>query len=91
MLPIFLRLRIQKQGTKRVTLFLPIFLVWIILFALLLVLLPFVLIFGVLAWWGGRSRMVLLAYPMLFSVLWNLGGLYIRIEKPGEILYLNFK
>ena len=90
MLPIFLRMRIQKGGGKKINLFLPIFLVWILLFAVLLVCLPFVLLFGLLSWRTGFGRMALLAYPMLFSILWNLSGLYIRIEKPNEILFMNF-
>ena len=91
MLPIFLRMRIRNKSGKRVTLFIPIILLWILLFALMLILFPLVLLAALLTWGSGQGKILLRSYPMIFALLCNLGGLYIQVEKPNEELLFYFK
>jgi hypothetical protein len=90
MIPLILNMRVRKEGRRQVSLFLPIFLVWILLLALLLALLPFVLLAALLTWsYGGK--MLLGLYPRLFSVLWALSGLHIEVKNEKEDILFDFR
>lgn len=92
MVPLFLRMRIRKSSQKRAfTLFFPVFLVWIILAALLLVLFPFVLLAALAVRPRGWSMSVLRMVALPFSLLWNLSGLYIQVVDPPKELLIYFK
>jgi hypothetical protein len=68
-----------------------VILIWIILAALLIVLLPFVLLAVLLTWRRGPGRMLLLFYPMTASVLWNLSGLHIETKNSTDELLIDFQ
>ena len=87
-LPMLLRLRVRESGKKDVRLYLPLFLVWLLLFPLLLVATPFILIAAALAWKRGYGRTLLVILPMLISVIWSLSGLHIQVEKPDNQVLL---
>ncbi|MBN1223300.1 MAG: hypothetical protein JXB23_08610 [Candidatus Aminicenantes bacterium] len=86
-----MHLHFSEKGKKKFRLIIPLFLVWIILFALLLVMLPFILVASLLAWPSGYGRVILGTIPMLFSVLWALSGLKIHIESRDKLVYLVMK
>jgi lipopolysaccharide export LptBFGC system permease protein LptF len=87
-LPLLLRLRVQESGKKDVRLYLPLFLVWLLLFPLLLVATPFILVAVVLTWRRGHGRTLLVIIPMLVTVIWSLSGLHIQVEKPDNQVLL---
>lgn len=89
MIPLFMRLRIGRDPDKYGVL-LPIFLVWILLFALMLVLLPFVLLAALFTWRGGQGKLLLLTYPLLISLLFKLSGLHIEVSGPKENVLIAF-
>jgi hypothetical protein len=89
MIPMLMRLKIGGKP-DRYGLLLPIFLVWILLFALMLILLPVVLIAALLTWRSGQGKFLLLIYPMLISVLFQLSGLHIEIGRSGENVLIAF-
>ncbi len=90
MLPMIMKMRVAGESGKRFSLVFPIILVWILLFALLLVLLPLVLLAAILsAPWGPGFRL-LLVYPLLVAVLFNLSGLHIDVRDARHELYLHF-
>ena len=80
MLPLFLRIRILKDNSKGFGLFIPLILVWIILFALLIALGPFILIISLIMWKRRYGKIILAAYPILFSMIGSLSGLKVKIE-----------
>ena len=84
MIPMIMKIHIQERGKKRIHLFLPMFLVWILLFAILVVLSPFFLLAGIVAWMRGYGRIFLFSIPMFFSVLWALSGLRIHVEDKNK-------
>lgn len=90
MLPIWMRLRVRPKGKRGVSLWIPVILVWIILWALLLILLPFVLIAAILTLRRGPGLTLLAAYPMLFSVLWNLSGLHVETRDAENDVLISF-
>lgn len=89
MIPVLMRLRLGRNP-DRYGLVLPVFLVWILLFALMIILLPFVLIAALFTWRGGQGKLLLLSYPLLISVLFRLSGLHIEIGGPDENILIAF-
>ncbi len=89
MIPIFMRLKIGRNPDKY-GLLLPIFLVWILLFALMIILLPFVLLAALLTWRGGQGKFLLLIYPLLVSLLFKLSGLHIEVGGRKENVLIAF-
>jgi hypothetical protein len=90
MLPMFLKMHIRERGKKGVRLWIPVFLVWILLFALMLVLLPLVLLASLLTIWKGPGLALLLFYPMVWAVLWSLSSLYVDVENSSHKILFTF-
>jgi hypothetical protein len=89
MIPIFMRLKVSRKP-DRYGLLLPVFLVWILLFALMIILFPFVLIAALLTWRSGQGKLLLLTYPLLVSLLFRLSGLHIEIGSSGQNVLIAF-
>ena len=90
MIPIFMRMKIKEKGKKGVRLFIPIILVWILLLALLLILLPFFLIAAILTFPAGIGFRILFFYPLILSLLNSLSGLAVHIENPEKEILIVF-
>ena len=90
MLPMILRMRIVGESGKRFSLFFPVILVWIVLFALLLAVLPLVLLAAILTCPWSPGFRLLAIYPLLFAVLFNLSGLHIDVQNARQVVYLKF-
>jgi len=91
MIPIMMKMLIHEEGKKDFKLFIPLILVWIVLFALLIILLPFLLLAAIIAWPSGYGRIILAVIPMLFSIISSMSGLKILIESKGKQVYLNVR
>jgi hypothetical protein len=89
MIPMLMRLKVSRNP-NRYGVLLPVFLVWILLFALMIVLLPFVLIAALLTWRNGQGKWLLLTYPLLISVLFHLSGLHIEVENREQNILIAF-
>lgn len=90
MLPFWLRLRVGKPGHKTFRLWFPVILIWIILAALLLALFPLVLLAALITRRNGPGKILLLLYPMLAAVLWNLSGLHIETRDDENDILIDF-
>ena len=87
MLPLIVRLKVKEPGRRGFGLWFPVIIVWALLAALMLVLLPFVLLAALVTLGRGPGPRLLLVYPLLGSVLWHLGGLTIDVgQKDSEFL-----
>ncbi len=89
MIPIFMRFRVARDPNKY-GLLLPVFLVWILLFALMVILLPFVLITAPFTWKSGQGKLLLLIYPVLISMLFHLSGLHVEIGGREQNVLIAF-
>jgi hypothetical protein len=89
MIPLFMRLRLGRNPDKYGVL-LPVFLIWILLFALMIILLPFVLVAALLTWRSGQGRLLLLTYPLLISLLFRLSGLHIEVGSSEQNVLIAF-
>ncbi len=90
MLPMFVRFKIKGPGRGGFGLWFPVIIIWILLAALMLVLLPFLLLGALVTWPSGPGPRLLLVYPLLASVLWNLGGLTIDVDQKEHALLIDF-
>lgn len=84
------RLKVKEPGRRGFRLWFPVVLIWIILAALMLLLLPFLLLAAVLTAWRGPGPRLFLVYPLVASVLWNLGGLTIDVDGPTNTFLIDF-
>jgi len=85
-----MRLEVSKKENRGVRLWVPVFLAWILLLALMLVLSPIILLVALLSWYQGYGRSLLLLFPMLWVVIFNLSGLGLDIETKNERIFMNF-
>jgi hypothetical protein len=86
-----MRLRIARPGERRITLGFPIIIVWVFIAALMLLLLPFVLIAYLVTRGQGTARTLLLAYPLVWSVLGNLSGLHVETREAESDVLVDFR
>jgi len=85
-----IRFKIKEPGRRGFGLWFPVIIIWILLAALMLVLLPFLLLAALVTSWRGPGVRLLLIYPLLASVLWNLGGLTIDVDQKERVLLIDF-
>ena len=83
MIPMIMKLKIVDRGRKKISLFFPVIIIWILIAALLIVLFPVMLLFALFTWRRG-GILLLAVYPMLGTILWNLSDLVIDIVSRQE-------
>jgi hypothetical protein len=84
------RFKVKEPGRRGFGLWFPAIVIWILLAALMLVLLPFLLLAALVTWGRGPGPRLLLVYPLLVSVLWNLGGLTIDVNQKQSAFLIDF-
>jgi len=89
MIPVYMRIKVVNNNEKKIKIFLPLIFLWIILFALLLILAPFVLVFSVIFWRKRLGKTLLLTYPMAFSVINSFSGLIVHVEKSNKRILIS--
>ena len=90
MLPMIVRLRVREPGRRGFGLSFPVIIIWVLLAALMLVLLPVLLLAALVTWRRGPGPILLLVYPLLASVLWNLGGLTVDVDQKDRAFLIDF-
>jgi len=90
MLPMLVRFKVKEPGHHGFGLCFPAILIWILLAALMLVLLPFMVLAALITWQHGPGMRLLLVYPLIVAVIWNLGGLTIDVEQKQRTLLIDF-
>ena len=90
MLPLIICLKIKEPGRRGFGLWFPVIIIWILLAALMLVLLPVLLLAALVTWRRGPGALLLLVYPLLASVLWNLGGLTVDVDQKDRAFLIDF-
>jgi len=89
--PMILRLRIRKKGSRGIRLWLPLILVYILLFVLALILLPILLVAAILLFPWGWSRSLLLIYPRIYALLCALKEFEVDVEDSEQCFYISLK
>jgi len=91
MIPFFMFLHIVEEGRTKLKLPLPLFIVWILLFCITLLLLPFVLVAALVFWILRYNLRILRFFPEVLTVLCALSGLVILIEEENKKVYLSIR
>jgi len=91
MIPLILKLRIKDKNQKRFGIWLPLFLIWLIILPLLALPAPFVLLAALILWPGGKGRLVLYSYAAIFNLICNMSGLKVDIQSKDSIVYLDLR
>lgn len=88
--PSILRVRIL-DGQSRVSLWIPLVVVWPLVFVVYLVLLPCIIIAAMVTWRSGWGKQILFCGPALFRLYCDLRGLKIDVTEPKESVLIYFK
>jgi len=91
MIPMIMKMRVYEEGKRAFRFFFPVILIWIIVAALMIVLLPLVLIAALVTWRSGPGKLLLIVYPIFFTVLSELSGLHIEIGNLKRELLIHFE
>ena len=91
MIPLILKLRIKDKNQKRFGIWLPLFLIWLIVLPLLAIPAPFVLLAALILWPGGKGRLVLYSYAAIFNLIGNMSGLKVDIQSKDSIVYVDLR
>ena len=87
--PCLLHIRVHNDE-HNFGIWLPLFLAWLILAALVLAFLPIFLILLIIAFFDGWGEFVLLIGPRLYNILCALKGLKVDVDKPSEKVEILF-
>jgi hypothetical protein len=92
MVPLFMHLRVRSAGRRGFGLWFPVILIWVLLAALLIAVLPLLLLAALITASAGKGPgfALLLVYPLLASVLWNLGGLHVETKNARSEFLIVF-
>lgn len=87
--PLLLHLQIPL-GDGFIGLWLPWFLVYLLLLILMVIALPFIIIFAIILIPTGKIRPLIMAGPYIWQILFNMWGLKVDIQQNDRKLMLNF-
>lgn len=90
MIPMIARIRAFEDKKKKVNLFIPMILIWIIVFAILILIIPFVLLASILLWRRGYGKGILLFYFYFFYLLFSLSGLKVDVKDKKKEFFISF-
>ncbi len=91
MIPLTLRLRVRKKNGRVFDLWLPLFLIWLIVLPLLILLAPLILLAALILWYAGKGKIVLYSYFAIFRLIFCMSGVKIDIQSKGSIVLFNLK
>jgi hypothetical protein len=91
MVPMILKLRVIDKGGKRFYMWLPLFLIWIIVFPLLLIPVPFVALAALMMWPSGKGSLIFHGYLTIFKLIGCLSGLEVDIESGNSTFFIVLK
>jgi len=89
MIPLTAKIIVKNKNKTVFWLWLPFFLIWIIILPLLAVIAPIIFITALLLLKSGRGKMIASAYFTVFALIGSLSGLKLDIESKENIIYIN--
>ena len=90
MIPMWIKMKFPRKEGKPLTLYLPIFLVWILLLTLFILILPIWLFVTLMAYVLGFGWTGLVLIALIANTLWHLQGLEVDVESKKEMIYMKF-
>jgi hypothetical protein len=88
--PMIFRIRIHEEGRKKLSLCLPIFLIWILLLVIFLLLLPLIILFGLVFMIAGRGCLVFRIWPLIWQLIASIRGLRVHVTSEDSEVLISF-
>jgi hypothetical protein len=93
--PYLMRVKINEPDTRRINLWIPLFLIFpvaaVILIVIMLILAPFVLLATIILWRFEWFRLLLLSVPLVLRCLCSLRGLEVNVSNGNEKVFISIK
>jgi len=83
-------LRVHNRNRK-ISLWVPLFIIFPIMAALILIMTPLILMAATVLWFTGWGRPLLMVGPVIFSCLCALRGLEIDVKEKQEQILISFR
>jgi hypothetical protein len=87
--PMLLRIHIRDNG-RTVSLWIPLFLVWLLLLVIAIALAPLIILIALLAWPAGWGRTLLFAGPAFARLACAMRGLKVDVNDPRQKVFISF-
>lgn len=91
MIPMILKLRARGKSGKRFILWLPLFLIWIIVLPLLVIPVPFIALAALIMWPSGKGHLIFQGYLTIFRIIGCLSGFKMDIESRNGTFFIVLK
>ena len=88
--PSTIRLRISDEG-RRFGIWLPLILIWPVILALAIAVVPIIFLAVVVLWPLGWGRPLLLGGPVMFRIFCSLRGLEVNVQDGSQRVYVRFQ
>ena len=88
--PFFMKMHIVESGKTKVRLWIPIFLVWLILLIIAIALAPIIFLLALVFWPRSHGKKILMFGPMFFYLVSKLHGLNIHTQSPDDQVHISF-
>ena len=88
--PSILRVRVVDEDS-RVSLWIPLILVWPLVLTLQVISLPWIVAVAVVTWRSGWGRPILFCWPAMFHLCCDLPGLKVDVTELNESVLIYFK
>ncbi|HER00083.1 MAG TPA: hypothetical protein ENO22_12155 [candidate division Zixibacteria bacterium] len=89
--PLILRIRIGEGGRKKIGLWLPLILLWPFVLIFGVILFPLILLISLLTWYSGKGKKLLFGLPVLFYLICHVRGLRVDVKSTTDNVYVNFQ
>ena len=89
--PSILRIRIVKKGKKKLGLWLPLFLLWPVILALLVMLLPLLFVLAICPRRGAEGGMIVAGLPQVFVIACALRGLKVDVQEDDQQIQVSLR
>ena len=90
MIPMFMKLKVPRKDKKPLSLYIPLFLVWILLLVPFVLILPFWLIACLAFYLTGSCRTGFILIPLVINTFWHLRGLEVDVGSPRKSFCIKF-
>lgn len=89
--PEIMRLRVSNKQRKRLSLWIPLFPMWLILAIFVIALSPLLVLLVLVLWPVGWGKVLLFSGPRIASCLCALRGLEVNVQQGDRLVFISFK
>ena len=86
--PVLIKIRVVKQSCRKFSIWLPVFFLWPLLLVLILVSIPFLLVFTIAYWNNPKARKSIRNYFSAIAMFFLLRGLEVNIKNNEEEVFI---